>query len=75
MRDIVPQLMEEFPGVPKETIEAIIKEGCSNITQKMVKGFNIDLSCKVERVRMLIYKPSILKSKQKFKEEKEQCTK
>ena len=65
MRDIVPRLMEEFPGVPKEMSEAIIKEGCSNMTHQLVQKKDIDLSSKVERVRMLIYKPFIPKAKKK----------
>ncbi len=65
MKDIVPRLMEEFPGVSKQMIEAIIKEGCSNITHQLVQGMNIDLSSKVERVRMLVYKPSKPKAKKK----------
>ena len=74
MRDIVPRLMEEFPGVSREMIEAIVKEGCANITHMLVKGMNIDLSCKVERVRMLIYKPSKVKVKPKA-ESNDSCTK
>lgn len=58
MKDYLPALMEQFPGVPKETIEKIIKHGCQNITHNLVKGFNIDLRSKIQHIRMLIYKPS-----------------
>jgi hypothetical protein len=58
MRDIVPLIMEEFPGLPRETIESIIKKGCSNITHQLVSGKDIDLACKVEKVKVLIYKPN-----------------
>lgn len=63
MKDIVPQLMKEFPGISKEMIESIIKKGCSNITHELVQSKDIDLSCKVEKVKLLIYRPDYRKKK------------
>jgi hypothetical protein len=63
MKDIIPRLMEEFPGVDRETIEKIIKHGCANITHWLVQNKDIDLHSKREKVRMLIYKPSKPKPK------------
>jgi hypothetical protein len=63
MKDIVPELMKEFPGISKEMIHEIIKRGCSNITHELVQGKDIDISCKVEKVKVLIYKPDYRKKK------------